>query len=62
MPVTQNLDPISMKKLFERENAPYRGLDWEIEDLISEPFLVDFLSEEPAALRRPLTINGKTHR
>jgi hypothetical protein len=62
MPLTSNLDPISMNKIFEKENEPYKNLEWELEDLLPDPFLECFLEEVPNAVARSTTVNGKTHR
>lgn len=62
MPLTGNLDPGTMQKTFERENYAYKGLEWELEDLITQDFIEAFLANNPQALARNNTINGKTHR
>lgn len=62
MPTTGNLDPKTLQKAFERENGAYKGLDWELEDLVSESFIEAFLAEYPAAIVRTTPIGGKIHR
>jgi hypothetical protein len=62
MPIPGNLDPGHVRHTFERENADYKGLDWELEDLLPEGFVNAFLSEFPDAVRRSSLINGKMHR
>ncbi len=34
MPQTNNRDPDAIRSLIEKANAPYKGLDWELEDFI----------------------------
>lgn len=43
-------------------NREFKGLDWEIEDLLSEDLLSAFLADYPTALIRAHTIAGRTHR
>lgn len=62
MPLTGNLDPGAMQKTFERENSPYKGLEWELEDLLPQEFVGAFVSEYPGAVARRTSINGKEHR
>lgn len=62
MPTTGNLDPKTLQKSFERENGSYKGLDWELEDLISEPFMQAFLADYPTSVTRTTPIGGKIHR
>ena len=61
MPMIGNLDPGAMKRTFERENANYSGLDWELEDLLPQGFIDDLVSEYPQAVARSKSINGKAH-
>ncbi|HET9904917.1 MAG TPA: hypothetical protein VFQ27_14565, partial [Xanthobacteraceae bacterium] len=62
MPTTGNLDPKTLQKSFERENGAYKGLDWELEDLVSEPFMQAFLTDYPTAIAKATPIGGKIHR
>lgn len=62
MPTTGNLDPKTLQKSFERENGAYKGLDWELEDLVSESFLEAFLADYPTAIARTTPIGGRIHR
>jgi hypothetical protein len=62
MPIRVNLDPVAMRVVFERENNAYRGLDWEMEDLLSTELLEAFLAESPGAMIRTSSIGGKVHR
>lgn len=62
MPRAGNLDPKTLEKTFEKRNIPYKGLDWEIEDLLSNDFFVEFEKEHPGAVLNKKEINDKTHR
>ena len=62
MPFTGNLDTGTMQKTFERENADYKGLEWELEDLINPAFVEEFLAENYNSLKNTTQVNGKVHR
>lgn len=62
MPLPGNLVPTTMQKTFERENADYKGLEWELEDLIDEAFIEIFLLENDNILKNSKLVNDKTHR
>jgi hypothetical protein len=63
MPANGILHPKSLKASFERENAAYKGLEWESEDILPSAFIDEFLSEYPDAVRRKVDIGGgKIHR
>jgi len=62
MPLTGTLDPGAMQKAFERENMPYKGMEWEAEDLLANDFYEAFLSEQPGALVKSASLAGKIHR
>lgn len=63
MPIAGSLDPADVRRTFERENAPYRQLDWEIEDLLPASLVKAFLDDNPSALRRVSgPTAGKVHR
>ena len=62
MPLPGNLDPGAVQKTFERENSCYKGLDWELEDLLPQEFVEAFLSEHPTAVAQSKTMKGKVHR
>ena len=62
MPKTGILDPASLQRSFEKLNEPYKGLTWEVEDLIDEQLFELFLEENPSAVTREETVAGKTHR
>lgn len=62
MPLPGSLDPGQVQRTFERENADYRGLDWEIEDILPNSLVDAFLAERPEAMRDSFLKNGKVHR
>jgi len=62
MPWKGNLDPKSLQKNFERENSGYKGLDWELEDLLPQNFYDAFLGDFPSAVTRSVPLQGKIHR
>lgn len=61
MPTVGNLDPKTLGKTFETHNAAYKGIDWELEDLIDHKFIDAFCSEQPSALIRKDNKNDLTH-
>jgi hypothetical protein len=62
MPLSNNLDPGSMQKTFERENACYKGMEWELEDLLTQGFVDVFQAECPGAIMRTASVADKLHR
>ena len=62
MPKAGNLDPGTMQKTFERENEPYKGLDWELEDLLPKSLMDGFISDFCSAVAHTNTIGDKVHR
>lgn len=62
MPLHGDRDPGSLQKKFETENANYKGLDWELEDLLPQTFVDAFSAECPRAVVRTYPIGGKVHR
>lgn len=63
MPIGCNLDPKSLKAAFERENAAFKGLQWEAEDLLPSSLVEAFLDECPNAVVRTLELgDGRVHR
>lgn len=61
MPLPGNLDPGTMRKIFERENEAFKGLDWEAEDLVSPDFFNVFVDNYPEALKEKISVGGKDH-
>lgn len=62
MPLPGNLDPGTVQKTFERENASYKGLEWELEDLLPQGFTEAFISDNPTAVSHSASMAGKVHR
>ena len=62
MPLSGNLDPTSLRSTFEQANGDFKALDWELEDLLPEDFIQAFVSDEPYAVLRSVSIRGKVHR
>lgn len=62
MPQTSNCDPNAVRSLVENANAPYRRLDWELEDLFPPSFLKAFDEEHTTAVARTAVLGDKTHR
>lgn len=60
MPQSNNLDPTSIKRMFDEANQEYRSLDWEPEDLFPESFTKAF--EDENGVVRKTTVGAKTHR
>lgn len=55
-------DHRAVQQRFERDNEPYKDLDWEMEDLINPSFLDLFEEEFPTAVSRRTTTLDRTHR
>ena len=62
MPFPGSLDPGNVQRTFERDNASYKGLDWELEDLLPADVINAFLSDHPFAVSRVTSVNDKVHR
>ena len=71
MPSTGSLDPTSLQRSFDKQNEVYKGLTWELEDLIGESLMAMFREEYPTsvqceqkmsdAIHREITRDGKSH-
>lgn len=62
MPLPKNLDPGSVQRAFEKENGAYKGLEWELEDLLPQSFIDAFVSDYPYAVARESAVADKVHR
>jgi hypothetical protein len=62
MPLTKNCDPNAIRSLVENANAPYKNLDWELEDLFPLSFLNAFDEEHGSAVKRTAVVGDRTHR
>lgn len=61
MPEPGNLDPGTVAAAFTRSNEAYKGLDWELEDLISADLINAFADEHYGAIKERNIIADKTH-
>ncbi|MBN1667455.1 MAG: hypothetical protein JW862_10210, partial [Anaerolineales bacterium] len=61
MPNTTNRDPEGLKNCFEESNKRYKGLDWELEDLLPEALTNAFFHDFPTAIIRKNRIEDKVH-
>jgi len=62
MPLPGILDPGAVQRAFERENSAYRGLEWEIEDLLPREFIEAFIDDDPMAVSHTSSMASKVHR
>ena len=62
LPIPLDLDPTSLQKRFASENVSFKGLDWELEDLLPASLVDAFVDENHAAVVRSATVGGKIHR
>ena len=62
MPKEGNLDPKTLERTFQRLNAGYQGLDWEVEDLLSHDFIEAFVADHPDAVRQSTERGDMIHR
>jgi hypothetical protein len=62
MPINGNLDPKTLQKAFENQNNDYKGLNWELKDLLPDHFFDALVDEYPNAVVRTTRIADKVHR
>lgn len=62
MPRSGSLDPKALQRSFEGNNEAYKGLPWELEDLVGESLIAMFLEEHPTALVREIKAAEIVHR
>lgn len=62
MPRPSCLDPGALQRAFDSQNGAYKGLTWELEDLIGEPLMSLFMEENPTALLREQKMSDVVHR
>jgi hypothetical protein len=62
MPMPRNLDPKSLERTFDEVNEPYKGLEWELEDVLPQDMVKAFLAENPNAVVNSGSREGMTHR
>lgn len=62
MPLASGADHGELHRRYEAKNAKYKGLDWEIEDLVSERLLLAFEDTDPKAIEDVQECGGRIHR
>jgi antitoxin HigA-1 len=62
MPLASGANHAVLRRRFETDNAPFKGLDWEVEDLLSERLLSGFCQTKPAAVLEVHERTGRKHR
>jgi hypothetical protein len=62
MPLANGADHGTLRRRFDQDNAPFKGLDWEIEDLFSDQLFSKFEDVRPAATLHELSGGGRKHR
>ncbi|HYC45663.1 MAG TPA: hypothetical protein VED01_09295 [Burkholderiales bacterium] len=62
MPRPGNLDPRAIERAFAHANQKYKGLDWEVEDLVAPSLLEAFVAADPLAVIKSKTAEDKVHR
>jgi hypothetical protein len=62
MPNPRGLDPGDIRRNFEAHNADFKGMDWELEDLLPKSFLDAFFAEHHNAIARTASAGKKIHR
>ena len=62
MPKFGSLDVRSLQLATESANDGFKGLEWELEDLLHDSFLDAFLSDEPTAVASSFSAGGRVHR
>ncbi|MEC6746314.1 hypothetical protein [Pseudomonas qingdaonensis] len=62
MPSTGGRDPKSLERSFEAKNLKFKGLNWELEDLVGASLINMFLEEYPTSLIKEYSTEGAIHR
>ena len=62
MPLASGSDHAVLRQRFYTDNAKYRGLDWEVEDLLSERVLLAFEDDDPMAVQDVHECGDRKHR
>jgi hypothetical protein len=62
MPLASGADHAELRRRFDTHNAPFKGLDWEVEDLLSERLLLAFEHSHPTAVQDLRECGGRKHR
>jgi hypothetical protein len=61
MPECKMLDPGAVQRDFDRANADFRALKWELEDLIPKSVVDAFKDDAPTAIRTVTEQGGRRH-
>lgn len=61
MSLANGADHADLRRRVETENAQCKGLDWEIEDFLSERLINDFALSNPSAIQSSRSLGGFTH-
>ena len=56
-----NRDLEDLRVEFERRNSAYKGLDWELEDMLRVGFVEAFCRKSPGVLRDKQEVSGRVH-
>lgn len=62
MPLASPFPDPSLEQNTTSLNGAFAGMDWEIEDYLSEDFKARFESQNPAAVKKRVSRGGRTHR
>jgi hypothetical protein len=62
MPMISHADPTVLERGFREENAPYKNIEWELEDLLGAQLLSAFCQEYPNAVHRQSQAEDAVHR
>ena len=62
MPVVGNLDPGAVQRGLDKANESFKGLAWELEDLVGDDLIQLFLENHPTAMVREHRAGGACHR
>jgi hypothetical protein len=62
MPLANGADHATLRRRFEVDNAAFKGLDWEIEDLLSDQLFSKFEDIQPTATLHETVYGGRKHR
>lgn len=61
MPFSDNVESSVLRRRFDEANAEYKGLDWELEDLLPSNFVKAFDCDYPNDIRNRIEKSGKIH-
>jgi hypothetical protein len=61
MTLASGSDHVDLRRRFESDNSQFRGLDWEVEDFLSERLFATFKQINPAAVIAVQERGGRAH-